>query len=168
MLWFIICIEVTINLCQISEPKSLFFKISRDFSQFRVDSLYLVRCHLNLIVNNMLFHSNMKIYLIKLFCIWIYFYYVSQVTYKPIIPEARSPIIAEFENAGNKTMADVFSWAVQRYGARRFLGTRDILGEDDEIQPNGRIFAKLELGDYRLVGIRITKIFICQWLSLIV
>ena len=31
------------------------------------------------------------------------------------------------------------------------MGTRDILGEDDEIQPNGKMFKKLELGDYRLV-----------------
>ena len=46
-------------------------------------------------------------------------------------------------------MAEVFSWAVARFGSRKFLGTRDVLGEDDEIQPNGRIFAKLELGEYR-------------------
>ena len=31
------------------------------------------------------------------------------------------------------------------------MGTRDILGEDDEIQPNGKMLKKLELGDYRLV-----------------
>ena len=46
-------------------------------------------------------------------------------------------------------IVDIDTILLDRYGARRFLGTRDILGEDDEIQPNGRIFAKLELGDYR-------------------
>jgi hypothetical protein len=29
------------------------------------------------------------------------------------------------------------------------LGTRDLLGEDDEIQPNGKTFRKQELGEYR-------------------
>jgi long-chain acyl-CoA synthetase len=32
---------------------------------------------------------------------------------------------------------------------RRLLGTRDLLGEDDEIQPNGKTFRKQELGEYR-------------------
>jgi len=73
----------------------------------------------------------------------------TQVTYTPVEPETRSPIIQDFESACNKTMADVFYWSVNRYGSRKFLGTRDILGQDDEVQPNGRIFAKLELGDYR-------------------
>lgn len=73
----------------------------------------------------------------------------TEVTYKPVKPEFKSSIIHDFENAGNKTMADVFTWAVSRYGSKKFLGTRDILAEDDEIQPNGRIFAKLELGEYR-------------------
>ena len=73
----------------------------------------------------------------------------TQVTYKPVTPDYKSPIIQNFEAAGNRTMAEVFSWAVARFGSRKFLGTRDVLGEDDEIQPNGRIFAKLELGEYR-------------------
>ena len=76
----------------------------------------------------------------------------TEVTYKPVQPQFKSSIIHDFENAGNKTMADVFSWAVARYGSKKFLGTRDILAEDDEVQPNGRIFAKLELGEYRCVS----------------
>ena len=36
-----------------------------------------------------------------------------------------------------------------RYTGRRVLGTRDTVGEDDEVQPNGVIFKKLILGDYR-------------------
>ena len=27
-----------------------------------------------------------------------------------------------------------------RYGTRKLLGTRDVVGEEDEIQPNGQIF----------------------------
>ena len=75
----------------------------------------------------------------------------TQVTYEPVEEKQRSPIIEAFESSGIKTMDDVFRWSVERYGARRFLGTRDILGEDDEVQPNGRMFAKFDLGDYRYI-----------------
>ncbi len=32
---------------------------------------------------------------------------------------------------------------------KRMLGSRDVIGEEDEIQPNGKMFKKLDLGDYR-------------------
>ena len=73
----------------------------------------------------------------------------TEVTFLPVKATRQSPIIRDFESAENKTMAEVWSWAVERYGTRRILGSRDILGEEDEIQPNGRIFSKLILGDYR-------------------
>ena len=46
-------------------------------------------------------------------------------------------------------MAEVWSWVVERYGDRKVLGTRDVLGQDDEVQPNGTVFIKLRLGEYR-------------------
>ena len=73
----------------------------------------------------------------------------TQVTYEPVEEKEKSPIIEAFESSGIKTMDGVFRWSVERYGVRRFLGTRDILGEDDEVQPNGRMFAKFDLGEYR-------------------
>ena len=36
-----------------------------------------------------------------------------------------------------------------RYHEKNLLGTRDVLAEEDEVQPNGKMFKKLELGDYR-------------------
>ena len=72
----------------------------------------------------------------------------TQVTYKPI-PIKASPLVRDFEYAQHETMADVWTWVVSRYGCRRLLGTRDVLGEEDEIQPNGTVFKKLCLGDYR-------------------
>ena len=36
-----------------------------------------------------------------------------------------------------------------RYREKNLLGTRDVLAEEDEVQPNGKMFKKLELGDYR-------------------
>lgn len=38
---------------------------------------------------------------------------------------------------------------VLRYREKNLLGTRDVLAEEDEVQPNGKMFKKLELGDYR-------------------
>ena len=73
----------------------------------------------------------------------------TQVTYEQVQPSQKSPFIEEFESSGIKTMDEVFRWSVNRYGARRFLGTREILGEDEEVQPNGKSLAKLELGEYR-------------------
>ena len=40
-------------------------------------------------------------------------------------------------------MADCWNWAVKRYGEKRLFASRDILGEEDEIQPNGKLFRKL-------------------------
>ena len=36
----------------------------------------------------------------------------------------------------------------EKYGKDKCLGTRQILSEVEEIQPNGRSFQKFELGDY--------------------
>ena len=47
------------------------------------------------------------------------------------------------KNGGCETMANAWNWAVARYGDKRLFATRDILGEEDEIQPNGKLFRKL-------------------------
>lgn len=46
-------------------------------------------------------------------------------------------------------MDKAWNWAVDYYGSRDLMGTRDVLAEEDEVQPNGKIFKKLHLGDYR-------------------
>ena len=69
----------------------------------------------------------------------------TQVTYKPV-PIKATALVRDFEHAHNGTMADVWTWCVARYGSRRLLGTRDQLGEDDEVQSNGTVFKKLLLG----------------------
>ncbi|XP_041845762.1 long-chain-fatty-acid--CoA ligase 4 isoform X2 [Melanotaenia boesemani] len=50
---------------------------------------------------------------------------------------------------GKDTLDKLFKHAVQRFGESPCLGTREILSEDNEIQPNGKIFKKLILGEYR-------------------
>ena len=72
----------------------------------------------------------------------------TKVTYEP--NDLGNPkFIKEFQEGKCDTMADAWSWAVARYSDMQLFGTRDILGEEDEVQPNGKIFRKLELGAYR-------------------
>ena len=47
-------------------------------------------------------------------------------------------------------MSEAWSWAVRRYGDKRLFASRDILGEEDEIQPNGKLFRKLGNKGYTL------------------
>ncbi|CAH1286117.1 unnamed protein product [Diabrotica balteata] len=47
------------------------------------------------------------------------------------------------------TMAKMFEYCSKKYANKRCLGTRQILAEMDEVQPNGRVFKKFDLGDYR-------------------
>ena len=74
---------------------------------------------------------------------------MSQITYKPT-PITGNALVRDFEHAQLGTMAEVWEWVVARYGARSVLGTRDVAGEEDEIQCNGTVFKKLILGEYRL------------------
>ncbi|XP_052758691.1 long-chain-fatty-acid--CoA ligase 4 isoform X3 [Galleria mellonella] len=49
---------------------------------------------------------------------------------------------------GVLTMESMLRAAAQRWGSRRCLGTRTVLSEEDEPQPNGRLFKKFKMGDY--------------------
>jgi long-chain acyl-CoA synthetase len=44
-------------------------------------------------------------------------------------------------------MSGLWKWAVAKYSDKELLGTRDVLREEDEVQPNGKIFHKLHLGE---------------------
>ena len=39
-------------------------------------------------------------------------------------------------------------FAVDKHSHKRMVGTREILREDTETQPNGKVFTKLEMGEY--------------------
>lgn len=47
------------------------------------------------------------------------------------------------------TMVKMFDFVSRKYPNKRCLGTRQILAEDDEVQPNGRVFKKYNMGDYK-------------------
>jgi long-chain acyl-CoA synthetase len=42
-------------------------------------------------------------------------------------------------------MAEVLHFVAKLHGQKRCLGTREILAEEDEIQPNKRVFKKVRL-----------------------
>lgn len=46
---------------------------------------------------------------------------------------------------GKDTLDKLFEYAVQRFGPARCLGTRDILSEENEIQPSGKVFKKVRI-----------------------
>lgn len=50
------------------------------------------------------------------------------------------------------TVTKAFNYAVAKYGDRECLGTREVLGEEDEVQNNGKVFKKLALGDYKWIN----------------
>ncbi|KMY92303.1 long-chain-fatty-acid--CoA ligase 3 isoform X4 [Drosophila simulans] len=47
------------------------------------------------------------------------------------------------------TLEKVFNYVAKTYTSKRCLGTRQILSEEDEVQQNGRVFKKYNLGDYK-------------------
>ncbi|XP_070769156.1 long-chain-fatty-acid--CoA ligase 4 [Enoplosus armatus] len=57
--------------------------------------------------------------------------------------------LAREDFPGKDTLDKLFEHAVQRFGQAHCLGTRDILSEENEIQPSGKVFKKLILGEYR-------------------
>lgn len=42
------------------------------------------------------------------------------------------------------TMVKMFEYCTKHYANKRCLGTRQILAEEDEVQPNGRVFKKVK------------------------
>jgi len=75
----------------------------------------------------------------------------TEVVYLPEKVNVDTPFMKKFQESGCETMADVWNWSVKNNNEKKMLGTRDILGEEDEIQPNGKMFKKLDLGGYRWI-----------------
>jgi len=62
--------------------------------------------------------------------------------------EVNGPINVELKRHNLETMDAVFKHVTEKYGKDKCLGTRQILDEEEEIQPNGKSFQKYVLGDY--------------------
>lgn len=51
--------------------------------------------------------------------------------------------LAREDFPGKDTLDKLFDYAVQRFGPLPSLGTREVLSEENEIQPTGKIFKKV-------------------------
>lgn len=47
------------------------------------------------------------------------------------------------------TLEKVFNYVAKIHSNKPCLGTRQILGEEDEMQSNGRVFKKYRMGEYQ-------------------
>lgn len=46
------------------------------------------------------------------------------------------------------TLDKVFDYAVKHFSQRDCLGTREVLSEEDEVQPNGKVFKKVRQDEH--------------------
>lgn len=51
--------------------------------------------------------------------------------------------LAKEDFPGKDTLDKLFEHAVQRFGEAQCLGTRDVLSEENEKQPSGKVFKKV-------------------------
>lgn len=80
-----------------------------------------------------------------------------RVKAKPISDKPGSPYrsvthldsLANINIPGADTLDKLFDHALAKFGKKDCLGTREILSEENEMQPNGKVFKKLILGTYR-------------------
>lgn len=71
----------------------------------------------------------------------------TQITYRNVDPP-KEHHINMLKNQID-TLEKMFKYVVKIHTTKRCLGTRQILGEEDEMQPNGRLFKKFRLGEYK-------------------
>ncbi|XP_041919056.1 long-chain-fatty-acid--CoA ligase 3a [Alosa sapidissima] len=57
-------------------------------------------------------------------------------------------LVRTLRPAGGETLEQVFESAAKRFPQRPCLGTRQLLRDEDEQQPNGKVFKKVILGQY--------------------
>lgn len=70
----------------------------------------------------------------------------TSVMYQPINKTCQD--LEKFKAAGIQTMFECFEYAVKLHSHSRMVGTRKVLREADEVQPNGKVFKKWEMGEY--------------------
>uniref|UniRef100_A0A8C5ANW0 long-chain-fatty-acid--CoA ligase n=1 Tax=Gadus morhua TaxID=8049 RepID=A0A8C5ANW0_GADMO len=70
--------------------------------------------------------------------------------------------LAREDLPGKDTLAKLFEHAVQRFGQADCLGTRDVLSKENEVQPSGKVFKKLILGEYRWLSYQEVDTMVCH------
>lgn len=64
----------------------------------------------------------------------------NSITYRSV--DSPGPMHVKLEREKVYTLEGVLLWVSKIHGEKKCLGTRQILAEEDEVQPNGRIFKK--------------------------
>ncbi|XP_058792342.1 long-chain-fatty-acid--CoA ligase 4 isoform X1 [Phymastichus coffea] len=59
------------------------------------------------------------------------------------------PMHAALVRQNIDTLEAMLKWVAKVHADKGCLGTRQILAEEDEVQPNGRVFKKYKMGEYR-------------------
>lgn len=70
-----------------------------------------------------------------------------QITYRTTEPPRE--IHVKILQANIDTLEKMFNYVVKIHSTKRCLGTRQILSEEDEVQPSGRVFKKYKMGEYK-------------------
>lgn len=71
----------------------------------------------------------------------------TQVTYQSTRPYGKTH--TKMDQQGIRTLEQMLKYVTSLYKNKRCLGTREILAEEDERQPDGKMFKKLKMGKYQ-------------------
>ncbi|XP_040582204.1 long-chain-fatty-acid--CoA ligase 4 [Lepeophtheirus salmonis] len=74
----------------------------------------------------------------------------NSIVYEGIIQKL-NPDYRELCKVKVDTMFGAFEYSVAKYGSRVCLGTREVFSEEEELQPNGKIFKKYVMGAYKFM-----------------
>uniref|UniRef100_A0A671LZQ2 long-chain-fatty-acid--CoA ligase n=1 Tax=Sinocyclocheilus anshuiensis TaxID=1608454 RepID=A0A671LZQ2_9TELE len=77
-----------------------------------------------------------------------FYFYLSGRPEGPYRAVERADALVTQDFEGVDTLDKLFVHAVKRFSQASCLGTREVLSEEEDKQPNGKIFKKLVLGDY--------------------
>lgn len=78
------------------------------------------------------------------------------ITYRGV--DGPGPMHISLKREKIETLDRVLLWAINLHGDKRCLGTRQILAEEDEVQPNGRVFKKVSCYGFHNIEVKLIKI----------
>ncbi|XP_031632711.1 long-chain-fatty-acid--CoA ligase 4-like [Contarinia nasturtii] len=70
----------------------------------------------------------------------------NEITYRSVVPTSETHV--KLVQANVDTLEKMLTFATKIHKNKKCLGTRKILSEEDEKQPNGRVFKKYNMGEY--------------------
>lgn len=83
------------------------------------------------------------------------------ITYRSV--ESVGEVRAEMIRAKVDTMEKLLLYVVKQFSDKKCLGTRQILAEEDEIQPNGRVFKKVRTRNSSYLSLYLINVFHLLW-----